>query len=335
MDLNTQRINYVSVDDTELLNRVMATAHESWVDNNVLLNSGLVRTIELPQGAYSRRFKFRGKFSGNPEHHNRGQFIMGRTRPNAFTDIFVDRPLIEAEDIDEADADLSNYDEVQPSVRECIRTIAELTDRRCFRLGILGARTAGVTNVHSGGNVVQREAASIAAAYPLSSTGADNFAYDLGSLARLLDEDHAPEAGRTAFITPWIKQVLTFKPQLFSRDYNDPMIARYSERFVGRMEGFALITTRSHMPSTNVTDDLSKYNGNFTAGAASQRQPACLTLCGDGENFGIGEVVRSPLRTKVYMSEDHDAMRIQARVHQGLGVLWPPCCGEIGVATAA
>jgi len=333
-DLNTQRINYVSVDDTDLLNRLNVAAFESFADNNLLWDSGLIGVRPLAKGAWSYRYKFRGKFSGDPDHHSPGQFIQGRTRPNAYTDIFIDRPIIEAEDLDTADVDLTNYDEMAASVREVTRTIAELMDKRAFRLGILAARTAAVSNVHNGGNVVERTAATIAAAYPMSATGATNFNDDLGTMARLMDEDNVPMGGRAAIITPWLKQVITYGDKLFSYDYQDPANAKYAERFLGRMQGFALLSSTNHMPSTNVTDDLAKYNGNFTIGASSQRQPVCLCLAGDGEAHAISGVERAPLRTKVYISDDHDAIRVQARIHNGLGKACPWCAGEVGVASS-
>lgn len=333
-NLDIQRINYVSVDDTDLLDRLTIAAIESYTDNNVLYNSGLIGQKPAKQNQYSSRWKLRGKFSDDPSHHARGQFIMGKTRPNSNVDVGIDRPIIEAEDLDEGDVDLTMFDEISASVRECTRTIAELMDKRAFRLGVLAARSAAVSNVHNGGNVVERTAATIAAAYPLSSTGATNFIYDLGSMARLMDEDHLPEGGRIAFITPWIKQVLTFGDKLFSKDYQDPMNAIYKDRFLGRAEGFALVVTRSHMPSTNVTTDLSKYNGNFSLGASSQRQPICLCLGGEGEHVAIAETVKRPLTVRVYESEDHDAVRVQCRIHNGLGLVYPPCAGEIGVASS-
>lgn len=334
-NLDTQRINYVSVDDTELLNRVNIAALESYNDNNIAYTSGVVKNVPLAQGSWSHRFKMRGKFSTDPSHHTAGQFIVGKTRPNSYVDVSIDRPLIEAEDLDNADLDLTAHSELDASVRECTRSIAELQDKRAIRLGILAARTAAVTNVHNGGNVVERVAATLVAAYPLSSTGATNFTEDLGSMGRLMDVDNVPPANRIAIITPWIKQVITFGDKLFSRDYQDPMNAKYAERFIGRMEGFALLMSPTHMPESNITSDLSKYNGNFVLGASSQRQPVALCLAGDGENYAIGSVERSPLQIKVYESEDHDAIRVRARVHQGMGVVAPWCAGEIGITTSA
>lgn len=334
MNLDTQRINYVSTDDTDLLNRLNVAALESWSDNNVLLNSGLVRIEQLVKGAWSYRFKFRGKFSGDPSHHSAGQFIIGRTRVNSSTDIEVDTAIIEAEDFDNAELDLTNYNELAASVRECTRTIAELLDKRMFRLGILAARTSSVTNVHNGGNVVEATANTVELAYPVTAAGALAFKKNLRTLARLQDEDHVPEGTRVAFITPYIREVLMYETEYISYDYQDPMNVVFKDRFLGRAEGYALVTTRSHMPSTNITTDLSKYNGNFSAGASSQREPVCLVLSGDGENYAIGGVERSPLRTKAYESEDHDAIRVQARIHMGLGILAPWCAGEIGVAVS-
>ena len=334
-NLDTQRINFATVDDTDLLNRVNIAALEAYAENNIMATTGVVKSVPLAQGSWSHRFKMRGKFSTDPSHHTAGQFIVGKTRPNSFVDVSIDRPLIEAEDLDNADLDLTAHSELDASVRECVRSISDLDDRRAIRLGILAARTAAVTNVHNGGNVVERVAATIAAAYPLTATGAGNFAINLGSMARLQDIDNVPPTNRICIITPWIKQVLTFGEKLFSRDYQDPMNAKYAERFLGRMEGYALLMTPNHMPSTNITNDLTKYNGNFFLGASSQREPVALCLAGDGENYAIGSVERSPLQIKVYESEDHDAIRVRARSHKGMGVVAPWVAGEIGVTTSA
>ncbi len=334
-NLDTQRINYVSVDDTELLNRVNIAALEAYADANIVLTSGAVKNVPLASGSWSHRFKMRGKFSTDPSHHTAGQFIVGKTRPNSYVDVSIDRPLIEAEDLDNADLDLSAHSELDASVREVTRSISELLDKRSIRLGILAARTASVTNVHNGGNVVQRIAGTVILAYPLTTTGANNFVIDLGSMGRLMDIDNVPPANRICIITPWIKQVITFGEKLFSRDYQDPMNAKYAERFIGRMEGFALLMTPNHMPATNITTDISKYNGNFVLSSGSQREPVALCLAGDGENYAIGSVERAPLQIKVYESEDHDAIRVRARVHMGMGIVAPWCAGEIGVASGA
>lgn len=337
-DLNISRINFVSVNDQELLDRITIAALEAYDDENVLFDSPWVGNKPLAKNSYSNRYKLRGKRLGHNEdsgnEHGRGVFLLGSSRANESVNVDIDRVIIEVDDLDMGDLQLTGFDEIAASVRENARIIAEQGDSRAFRLGILAARTGAATNIHAGGNVVQRIGSDLQSAWPISTTGADNLKIDVSTLARLMDEDNLPK-DRVLFISPYLRQVATFDKTLFSRDYTGPDVARYGERFLGTMEGFKIILT-NHLPSTEVTLDLPKYNGNFTAGAGSQRQPVALALASDGsDRVAIGKAVRRPLTAKVWESPDHDATRTTASIHYGMDIVFPPCAGEIGFATEA
>lgn len=333
-NVNVVDINKANAARDLLMTMLNSTALEAFKDANIGWGSTFMRMKPLARGQAVHRFKIRGDSPEAPEHHVPGQFIQSGTRVNGFADVAVDDVLIKALRVDIGDANLSYWDEIEPNLKECVRLNAELMDKRFFRVLCLAARTAAVANLHRGGNVVQRIAATIAAAYPTSNTGAENFRADLATLARQMDEDGVPKMDRWAFITPYMNEVLTYSDKIMSRDYNPPENARLAERYVGTVEGFRLLHT-VHLPSTNVTDDLSKYNGNFTIGAASQRQPICLAVYNGYEEGPVGAVQAAGMESTVYKDENRHCWMVKNALQVGLDKVSVWCAGEVGVASGA
>lgn len=326
------RINYDDTDDTDFLMRLNAYAVETWKTANVLWDGGRILVKTLAKGQWSDKFKFRGQSSEEPEHHTAGQETTGGTVTNDSVTCDVDRPIVKQLNADEADLDLAYWDELQPLVRECVRHVARRLDLRAYRLAILAARQAAVSNVHNGGNRVERAVSGgvLATAYPTSSTGAANFLADMASLARLWDEDDIPENGRELHITPYMREVLTYSTVQMNRDYTDPMVARYADRFVGRAQGWNLVLT-NNLPSTNITTDLSKYNGNFAVGGATgQSLPVAVGMYRADQVAPIVAVQKSPITVDIWKDMDTMAVKVRAKWHGGLAKYCPWVAGEIG-----
>ena len=311
-----------------------ATASMSFKEANVLYDSQFMRMKALEPGAVSHDFPIFGETPEDADHHVPGQFVEGGTITNDMVNVSLDDPLIKALRLPFVDQAISKWDLVKPYVKECVRKISEKVDKRGFVVLGLAARTAAVSNVHLGGTVVSRTgAASLAAHYPVSDTGADNFCSDLSDMARKFDEKSVPKDGRFVFVHPYLKQVLTRSKRITNRDYagsgGTPSVD-INTRVVGIVEGFNLIETL-HLPSTNITTDLSKYNGNFLISGTGQ--PAALCLYNGNEKGPIGCVNIGGLTTRVVWDENRECWLAKAKILCGLGKVETWCAGEIRIGT--
>lgn len=327
------RINYEDTDDYDFNVIALATALETFKAHNVMWEGGRIRVKTLAPGQNGDKFKLRGQSAEAVEHHTAGQDTTGGTVTNDSVTCEVDRPIYKQLNLDWMDLKMANWDELGPAVRECTRHVAERLDYRAYRLAILNARVAAVTNVHNGGNRVERAVSGgvFATAYPTSSTGSANFEADCYSLARLWDEDDIPEQGRELHIAPAMREVVTgYSTKLTNRDYSTEMIARYGDRFLGTIAGFNIIKT-NHLPSTNITTDLSKYNGNFAVGGATgQSLPVAVAMFRDDMQAPVVAVQKEPITLDIWQDNDAMCTKVRARWIGGMAKFVPWCSGEIG-----
>lgn len=309
-----------------------ATASTSFKDANVLYDSAFIRMHELGEGASSHDFPFFGETPEDAEHHVPGSFVEGGTLTQDKANVALDDLLIKAIRLPYQDQAISRWDLVAPSLKEAVRKVAEKLDRRGFAVLALAARTAAVSNVHLGGTVVSRTGqATLALHYPNSSTGADNFCSDLSDMARQWDEKNIPKDLRYSFISPYLKQVLTKSNRITNRDYNNGTPgANINNRVLGEVEGFKLIETL-HLPTTNITTDLSKYNGDFSIGGTGR--PAALCLYNGNQKGAIGNVHIGGLNTKIVFDENRECWMAKAKILCGMGKVEVWCAGEIRVGT--
>jgi len=328
------RGNYVDTNDRDLTQTLLdAAVLEQFYNSNVLFNSQFMQIKPLEPGTSSHDFKIFGDSPEDGEHHVPGAWIESGSIVNAKVNVAVDDPLIKALRLDLADEELSKFPLIEPYARTCARKNAEKMDKRAFVVLTLAARTAAVTNVHPGGNVVERVAATIAAAYPVTDAGAGQFALDASTLARQMDEDDVPDDGnRYMFISPYIRQVLTLSTRLMNRDYVPESAGNIVNRVIGTLEGFKLVMTQ-HIPSTAITTDLAKYNGDFTA-AGTTGQPAALALYNADKVGPIGCVQVGGMVGKIYFDENRDCWLVKHRLVVGMGIVSCWCAGEIRVDTS-
>lgn len=305
------------------------TISEAFHDNNVFWDSQYINITELGEGASSDDFPFFGDSPEDAEHHVAGQFIQGGTIVQNKVNIAVDDPLIKALRLPFQDQALSRWDLISPYAKECARIVAEKQDNRAAVVGLKAARTAAVTNVHGGGHTVTRTStATLLAGYPVNDTGAQNFADDLADMAESFDNQNVPDDGnRFCFISPFIRKSLTRSNRFVNRDYTNAADGDITQRHIGTLEGFKIVLTR-HLPSTNITTDLSKYNADFTNATGL---PAALCLY-NGEGKGaIGGVQKGGVTGTVYWDENREVWLVKVRAFTGIGVVEPWAAGEIRV----
>ena len=271
------------------------------------------------------------------EDHIPGDELLGQQYEVQDGTLTVDDILVAHHDIPEDQEALSHF-EIRPQLgRKIGQRLARDYDQRAFYTAINAARTAGVSKngltVHNGGNrVVASTSGSTATAYPVTSTGAQNFRDDVAQLAQLMDEDYVPEGGRYLFITPYIRRVLGKDPTIFDTRYTQNQPNSLNQRRIGMIEGFEIVVAKGRMPTTNVTKFTgvkTKYNGDFR-NSGSYGEPVALALCGASEaSAAVGCVKAFGITPQMLDDIRRGTHFMKAKMLIGLGVLHPWCAGEI------
>ena len=328
---------------------------EVFRDQNKFFNPSFMRLRQLAPGASSERFGIYGGAVEDAEHHTAGQFIEGGTTTQSYVDVSVDDPIIKAQRLPFQDVSLSKWDLVKPTASDNVRIISEKIDKRICRVWLNAARTAAVSGVHNGGLRVIRgsvSGATVANAYPVSSTGADNLAADFAEMGRKADEANWPEENRIAAISPWLRQVLTRSNRIMNYDYakmNDVSIA---SRAIGMVEGWHLVVTQ-HIPqpiggtvagyAAQPASELTKYKVMDTAGgtgsttmdggAASRATPAALFMYNGNDRGPVGAVMAAGMENIIWKDENFHAWFVKSSIMIGLGVAECFCAGELGITS--
>lgn len=299
--------------------------------------AGSVVSIKRIQAGKSWEFPILGDDPA-PEYHIPGTELLGQTQQFGAGTITIDDILVGHRDVPLDQMLMSHFDVISPFAKAIGRGIAIQMDSKLLRMALLAARTAAVSGIHNGGNIVFRQAtgSTLLNAYPASTTGAANFRDDAAQLAQLMDEDNVPKAGRYLIIPPLIRRVLTKDTTLFSHDYQSgPNVL--NSRVIGELEGFQVIVS-NNMPATNLTtgnppSNTTKYNvdaryANASAGLLGQ--PAGIALCGADEGSAAVGLVEA-MGITPYMEDDgrRNTKFLKAQNFVGMGVLSPWCAGAI------
>ena len=325
-----------------LLNDTVAEAFDRVT---MLYNSPFIGRHSLGDGTSSHDFPIVGNSPEDGVYHIPGQFIEGGTTAQTKLNISVDDPWIKAIRLPYIDQVLARWDVVAKAAQECGRITAERLESLAIRMALLAARTGSVANIHDGGNRVNVvNAGGRAAAFPLNSTGADAFEQQIATLARQMDEDNLPRAlgDRVLVTTPYMVQVLTNSNRLTSADFTNrasPGGVDISSRAIGTIHGFAVMPPTNFMPTTNITNDLPKYNGNFSAAgsyAAGFAEPVALALVRSSNGAAVAmPEVGGGVSNLVHPDNNRDSTLVRTRVMFGMGVWCPWLAGEITVSTNA
>lgn len=311
-------------------------------------NTGNIMSLKVLQGSHSAQFPIIGDdinlatTSANgvvKGYHTPGTFIAGESVRMSRTSIEVDDILVAAMDVGYADLDIAHFDVLAPFAMKLGRSLAQDCDIKIAITALKAARTAAVTNIHKGGQLVSRNIAgtvTIPAGYADSSTGSGNFRADCAALALQFDEDNVPQDGRYLFIPPYIRTILRHETAIFDRDFTDTMsVGSLNDRIIGKLEGFNLIMT-NNLPTAAVTGysaPADKYNLTMTTdgtGAAGTGMPAAIALCGAIEgSAGVGMVQASGIRSVIQDDERRNTKFLKSQMMVGFGVLSPWCAGAI------
>lgn len=275
-----------------------------------------------------------------------GEEMLGQTGANQDGTITVDKFLVAHKFIPEDQMAISHYSILEDVARKHKFALSRMYDKRIFTVAALGARASSVTKngltVHNGGNRVPRTAATLAAAYPTSATGAANLIADMRSLAYESDIDFLDGDARYAFLPPYLRQVAQYdaSAQLFSEDYVDPDTNRIQQRKIMQVAGFKILgfpnytSASGPLPNQNIVDPAgSKYSGNFTV-QASNGPPAVLAMCASGGgDAGIGLVTYRGIQNRLIYQPERMGYLAYSFVLCGVGQLHPWCLGSVEVQT--
>lgn len=265
------------------------------------------------------------------EDHTPGTFMSGGSIQSTERVVVVDDYLVSYVDVSYADINLAHWDVLAPYAKKLGRALATKMDTRLAYTAMNGSRAAAVSSIHSGGNEVRRlvaDADSVDDVFANTSTGAGLFRDDVATLARMMDEDAVPEAGRYLFITPYARMLLRHETDVFNRDYNpDATAGNLNERIIGTMEGFSLIIS-NNMPSTDVTTGPTAYQGRYDG--VNGPQPLGLALCGAAEgSAGVGLVQSDGPTSHIEKDERRNTYFLKSQVMCGADYIAPWCCGNV------
>lgn len=271
------------------------------------------------------------------EDHTPGDELLGQTYSFTAGNITLDSILVRHFDVPLDQKVTSHFDVMANLAFKLGTDLAIQYDKRLFKAALIAARTAASSGYHNGGNTVEVTAATIAAAYAASTTGAEAFRDSVAELAQLMDEDNVPEDGRTLFISPYIRRVLgasdtsgTLIP-IFDKDVNSRP-NDINTRAIGILEGFNVVVT-NHLPTTNTTTGPSNYQVDATV-AGAVGGPAAIALCRSGSDAALGVVQALGLATTIMDDHRRNTTFMKAQTYLGAGTLAPWMAGEIRVDAA-
>lgn len=372
-----------SVNDRDLALKVFSgSVYEAFINRTVFWdNTGRILAQKTLTNGHQAQWPIIGDDSlVTPAYHSPGTELLGQEIKMTEGTVTVDDILVSHLDIPLADRYLSHFDVMAPFANRLGTALAKDMDKKLCSVAIQAARTAATANVHNGGKKKLRHdgvvgpstddgtEASVAAAYPNSSTGSGQFRDDVAELAQLFDEDNVPENDRFLFISPYIRTIMRHEGTGWSNvgSVDGPAGNPYSKdqnsspwdvnrRIMGVLEGFNLIVT-NHIPTTNVsyTDKggvaIAKYTtkcdglddadlgsaatGYSEAQAQANAKPAAIALCGASEaSAAIGLVQAAGIRSTMVDDERRNTTFLKSQMMVGADKLCPWCAGYIGVYT--
>lgn len=286
----------------------------------------LISQKNLTEGA-SGQFEM---FSDLPEaeEHTAGDELLGQqfeVKPGTIT--IDEKPVVAHVDVPETHLRLAHYDVLKRLGTKLGYSLARAYDKRLFRLAVLAARSAAVTqnglNIHNGGNRSKTVAASVAAAFAVTANGAVAYRNAIELIAQQMDEDDVPEDGRYLMITPYIRRVLNQDTSIFDVRYTPDTPNTFNRRLIGELAGMKVMPINGRIPSTNVTVGPTKYQGDFSVGGA-YGEPAGLVLCdGSDASAALGSVVATGIIPEMQKDIRRGTVFMKASIHMGADIMHP------------
>lgn len=273
-----------------------------------------------------KSYQFPAFWKVDPYEHTPGEQVSGSNQPSVEErTVPVDnKQLMASVFLDEVDEFITHYSVRETWATEAANGLAKELDSRATRQIVLGARQAarGASSEFPAGHRQERTGATIAAAYPRSTTGSKRVQEDLAAIAVSMDEADVPTDMRVAWMSPYLYDVLRMDDKIVSRDYDAAGMNNFFTRNIMMVEGFRIVRN-NNMPSTNVTTGESAYQGDFSKTAI---------VCA-GHPSAIGTVKYGDIRTDGPTWETTLQAHVMV-VKNFCGTKWlrPEACGEIHIS---
>lgn len=338
-------IDFLKVNaDTEALalTKYLGTFTEAWRNQPTILDSGLPvihRTFQ-EDGKDFQHLQFASR--PPPEEFDPGDEILGQNYAMDEVRVSPDKYLVASAFIKRDQMKKSHVTLIPQLARSHAREIKLLREKRIFITAALAARDSAKTKdgllVHSGGNRVTVTGGSLAAAFPLSATGAATFRSALRTLALRQDEDNIPSEGRYLWVPPYMKSVALYDntAQVFSEEYQDPSRPNVvGKRQVTLLENYKLVgapnftSNNGTLPDQLIIDQPSKYNADFRPGV-SNGTPVAITLCqGPDGGAAVSEVTFDEVQSFVKYFPERMGWLLVSFIMSGVGKTDSYCAGSI------
>ena len=276
----------------------------------------------------------------DPEEHTPGDELLGQQFEIDSGNITLDNIVVSHHDIPLDQWKVANFDIVGPLAKKTGSRIARFYDSRLMRKLILTSRLGGSSknglNVHNGGNRAFVDAASVAAAFPVNSTGAGAFLDLCHELAESMDNDNLSESGRYMWIDPYIRRVLSKDTGIWDIQYaQNASSNNLQSRVLGEIAGFKIMVAKNRLPTSNVSTGPSKYQGTFqvTTGNTAVGRPVAVAVCGGEQGVApIGVVQFGGIESVMVKDERRNTLFVKSQVLMGADTLHPWTAGVIEVA---
>lgn len=314
--------------------RLSTEVLEAFHDRNIFWGGGLMSKQMLAPGSNEWRFPIFGESPEDADRHTPGTFIDGGTLVQDRGSVKIDDNLVKALDLPFVDVSMSQWDILSAAGKEIGRILAEKMDKYSAAVAVNAARTAAVTNVHNGGQVITRTGPLETNAYAFTSAGSGLLQDDLADMARLFDEDNIPEDNRFAVMSPRLRSVLTRDATtLMNRDVVPETYTDRTMRKVLTVEGWSILTSK-HLPSTNITTGPSGQQGDFRStggGGGATGLPMVICLHSPaGQTGAVGAVMSSlGIRSVIQQDEQREVWFTKGSIHAGIDKLAVWMAGEI------
>lgn len=252
--------------------------------------------------------------------HEAGELILGGTIESNEVTITLDKMVYDAVFVPEIDELISHFEVRQPYAHQLGQSLGSLQAKRVAIMHILASRKFYVAGVPTG--VPQGQPAP-------------GYAYNANMKTSATEIETAMFAGRQYLLENEIsgaEPILKLPHQqylLLARNFgveNFKDAAGSGSRVtgkVGQIVGFSVEGT-NHIPKTNITTGLAKYNGDFTT-----------TVGHISSMFAVGSLERKAMRIVVKDQEERLGTIIIASQFNGHDVLRPEASFELATAVRA
>ncbi len=306
-----QKLN-TGTDDRELFMREFGDmVLQAWEETNEY--EGLTWTKNITQGK-ADTFPIIGR-KRNATEHTPGEIILGGKIEHNEIEISLDRIVVDSVFVAEIDELLNHYDVMAPYARQLGESLSTTYDRRVAIMHILASRVT--TRPYGAGLTFEQGAGPLPNGY---------FHADVDT-----DPAHMEAAAFAA--VEWIKRFdlgggpieyrLGWAQYLALSKYSTIDSTQWSgsgNRAAGKVGLVAGIQPKgtNHIPRSNITTGLQKYQGNFTA-----------TVGHIGNRMAVGTLARRGMKVVMKEQEDRLGTLLIASKFNGHGILRAECSFEV------